>query len=140
WEYACRAGTETPTAFGDRIVFKNQAMYHLTLSGKDPYESGEKPDEPIRFAQAVGKTEPNRFGIYDMHGNIAEWCNDFYKSEAYKASARENPTGPTDGDRHVVRGGSFRDPATASRSAARDAARDPSDKIGFRIVYAPIMK
>ena len=75
-----------------------------------------------------------------MRGNIAEWCGDWYRSEAYKTGAADNPTGPTDGDRRVVRGGSFRDPPAAVRSAARAYERPDQRReyIGFRVVYAPI--
>ncbi|HEY1186030.1 MAG TPA: SUMF1/EgtB/PvdO family nonheme iron enzyme, partial [Gemmata sp.] len=73
------------------------------------------------------------------HGNVAEWCSDWYKPEAYKDSAKLNPTGPADGDKRVVRGGSFRSPASGVRSAARDGKRHTErlETVGFRIVYAP---
>ena len=63
----------------------------------------------------VGKTEPNRFGLGDMHGNVAEWCLDWYKP-GYSETAQDNPTGPADGDRRVVRGGSFKTSAVETRS------------------------
>ncbi|MBP3960515.1 SUMF1/EgtB/PvdO family nonheme iron enzyme [Gemmata sp. G18] len=140
WEFAARAGTDTPFACGDRVNFPTQAVFRATED--DPLGTGGDPLKPLRFAQDVGKTEPNKFGLYDMNGNIAEWCSDYYKLEAYKDAARDNPSGPTDGDRRVIRGGSFRDPAAATRSAARDGQRQTArlDFVGFRVVYAPVQK
>jgi formylglycine-generating enzyme required for sulfatase activity len=73
---------------------------------------------------------------------VAEWCADWYRSEAYKAAAKDNPTGPADGDKRVVRGGSFRDPAADTRSAARrgEIPTRRDDAVGFRVVYAPVVK
>ena len=140
WEYAARAGTDTPFAFGAHAVFLDQATYLMT--NDDPLEKAaeDAPKKPLPFAQPAGKTAPNPFGLYDMHGNVAEWCRDWYKPEAYKDAAADNPTGPADGDKRVVRGGSFDQPAARARSAARAGVR-PTDRhlhVGFRVVYAPV--
>ena len=105
------------------------------LSGEvDP---AKLPKAPI-FPLEIGKTEPNRFGLCDLHGNVAEWCLDRYRP-VYESGAVEDPTGPASGDRRVVRGGSFKTSATETRSAARAGLRpnEKRDDVGFRVVYAP---
>jgi formylglycine-generating enzyme required for sulfatase activity/tRNA A-37 threonylcarbamoyl transferase component Bud32 len=140
WEYACRAGSDAPFTFGAGVKFGDQAVFRP--SDDDPLGIGGDPNKPPRFAQEAGKAEANRFGLHDTHGNLAEWCSDWYRSEAYKDGTRDNPTGPSDGDKRVIRGGSFRDLAAATRSAARAGARPTQrlDTVGFRVVYAPIVK
>jgi formylglycine-generating enzyme required for sulfatase activity len=139
WEYACRAGTTSPTAFGERLTFGKHAVYRPTPD--DPNEAPGAPKAP-NSPLDVGKTEANRFGLYDMHGNVAEWCRDWFRPDAYRDAGRDNPTGPADGSGRVVRGGSFREPASAARSAARAGVppTERHDRIGFRVVYAPAIK
>jgi len=89
WEYACRAGTTTEYSFGDKITPKD-GNYH---------------DSEINKPVAVGSYKPNAFGLYDMHGNVFEWCNDCYAK--YPAGAVTDPKGPATGTYRVLRGGSF---------------------------------
>src|SRR5205085_731282 len=94
------------------------------------------------FAQEVDKGKPNPFGLYNMHGNVAEWCLDWYRPGYFSDAPQDNPTGPTDGDKRVIRGGSYRDPAAGVRSASRAGLRptERREDVGFRIVYAPVQK
>jgi eukaryotic-like serine/threonine-protein kinase len=145
WEYAARAGSETPFAFGDQIIHERHALFRwseddprgVLPTDRDP----AKPPKPALFPLEIGKTEPNRFGLCDLHGNVAEWCLDWYRP-IYPDSAVTNPIGPADGDRRVIRGGSFKTSATETRSAARSSARPDTrrDDVGFRVVYAPVGK
>jgi formylglycine-generating enzyme len=89
WEYACRAGTSTAYSFGDKITPKD-ANYDDSEIGK-----------PV----VVGSYKPNAFGLYDMHGNVWEWCENWYGD--YPAGAVTDPKGPAKGEYRVLRGGSF---------------------------------
>ena len=130
--------TDTPFAFGDRLFNYRLALF--THDEKDPTGDGGLDNPPERPGK-VGVFDPNHFGLYDMHGNVAEWCGDWFK-RGYPNGPRDNPTGPPTDDKRVVRGGSYKDPASACRSAARQGVRptERRETIGFRVVYAPIPK
>ena len=127
WEYACRAGTQTPFYFGDNIT-PEQVNYN----GKYPYNNvpeGLYREETV----AVKSLSPNSWGLYEMHGNVLEWCEDYW-SDNYPAEAQTDPTGPADGGSRVVRGGSWYDFARHVRAASR-LHLDPGlrfDYQGFR--------
>ena len=130
WEYACRAGTTTATAFGDKLSSR-QANF-----GGKPYNGAEEGPSLQRTAE-VGSYAPNAWGLYDMHGNVFEWCRDWYHPKL---------PGGTDPDLHdlpaksrVRRGGCFADEGWPCRSAFR-LRFEPErrhEHIGFRIVAVP---
>jgi len=141
WEFCCRAGTTTPFSTGEILLNLKQARYTPTGGEKEVMLEGGSTRGPgiDHIPGKVGHFDPNPWGLYDMHGNVAEWCHDWYRRGYPADGARENPTGPPTGERRVVRGGSFRDPASACRSAARVGV-SPHERrgtIGFRVVYAP---
>ena len=124
WEYACRAGTETPYFFeGDPKKLSSEGFLKKLL-GTDTTAIASRV---VYFKNSAAKTEepsfvkPNPFGLKNMSGNVAEFCLDYYSPDFYKAdSIRINPRGPARGPEHVIRGGSFRSDAKDVRSAARD--------------------
>ena len=125
WEYACRAGTETPYFFpGNPKKFTSSGLWKKLF----------KPDTSVIASSVVYKVnsnsktkEPqsvraNAFGLKNMSGNVSEFCLDYYSANTYKSdtSAAVNPHGPADGQEHVIRGGSFKSDASDVRSASRD--------------------
>jgi len=111
WEYACRAGTDTPFAFG-KCLSTDQANYdgHHPLSGCTEGKYRKKTVPVASFA-------PNKWGLYDMHGNLWEWCQDWYAD--YPSGSVTDPMGPTSGSCYVFRGGSWLINAESCRSARR---------------------
>ncbi len=130
WEYACRAGTTTTYSFGDS---PSQLKSHAWSE-----------DNSAGSTHPVWQKKPNAWGLYDMHGNVAEWCNDPYDKDYYRAGATNDPSGPPAGTTYVLRGGAWSSNAERLRSAAR-MSDNPGiadaclarDAIGFRCVRRP---
>lgn len=135
WEYACRAGTTTPFSFGGTIT-----IALANYDGTFPYKSAPKGINRQRTSAVGFLGTPNMFGLYDMHGNVSEWCADSwfedYNNAPGDGSARMSISKTA---YQVVRGGNWYDQARDVRSAARNYfPRDHrSHSLGFRIVFAP---
>ena len=133
WEYACRAGTTTPWSCGDDVgELADHAWYYDHV-----WDAGE------RYAHAVASRRPNPWGLFDMHGNVWEWVQDWHTTVAgvrasatYADSSQIDPAGPAGGSHRIKRGGSFYDFASSLRSARRDgySPRGRYVNIGVRLL------
>jgi formylglycine-generating enzyme required for sulfatase activity len=120
WEYAARAGTTTAYSFGNDKSQLSQYAWYEDTSGRQTHP--------------VGKLKPNAWGLYDMHGNVWEWVQDWYGP--YAAGAAVDPAGPSSGSSRVYRGGSWRSGAGRCRSACRGywPPGRRFDYLGFRLL------
>ena len=156
WEYACRAGSRREYHFGDnaeeltrfgnaadanRQAFLPNALIALyddegkKTETRSPFPYLSRPDGHVWIAP-VGKFNPNAFGLYDMHGNVWEWCADRYGKDYYATSPTDDPEGPSEGTSRVLRGGGFDNTPLFLRSPFRNS-REPSFcsySTGFRVV------
>ncbi|MEI7695832.1 MAG: SUMF1/EgtB/PvdO family nonheme iron enzyme [Chlorobium sp.] len=138
WEYACRAGTTTPFNTGENLT-TDQANY----DGNYPYNNN-KPGKYLKNTVAVDGYAPNAWGLYNMHGNVSEWCSDWYGGKYYdECKAKdivENPAGSETGSNRVLRGGYWCSYARNCRSAYRDydTPDHRSNFVGFRLVFVPL--
>ena len=134
WEYACRANTTSPFNTGD-CLSNTQANYDWS----SPFSTcANFINVGLGKTETVGSYSANAFGLNDMHGNIFEWCSDWYGT--YPTTAQTNPTGPISGTDKVARGGSWVLQAQYCRSAIRQFHYTPNSSnynCGFRIVLAP---
>ena len=125
WEYACRAGSKTRYYFGDDVSQLGEYAWYSVNSGKITHPVGEK--------------KPNAWGLYDMHGDVLEWCADWYHDGYYAGSPKDDPTGPATGSYRVSRGGSLFCPAGGCRSAFREyfEPKRYDFYLGFRVSLVP---
>ena len=133
WEYACRGGTNTPFSTGNFLT-NLQANYYWVY----PYNGGinSVTTYPGK-TQPVGTYAANAYELYDMHGNVQEWCSDWYGT--YPSSAQNDPTGANTGSGRVLRGGNWYSFANICRSAYRsnNYPYNHNINIGFRVVFVP---
>ena len=143
WEYACRAGTSTPfnlehSIGADEANFYGHYPYEIEENYFSQHKLTTKPGIYRGTTVEPGQFKPNKLGLYDMHGNVGEWCWDIYAP--YDTSANVNPTGPSTGTRRVNRGGGWNDFAKNMRSAYRAAA--PQERrlynVGIRLARGAV--
>ena len=122
WEYACRAGSTTRFSYGDDEEKLGDYAWKAENSGGKTHPVGEK--------------KPNNWGLYDMHGNVWQWCADWYAKGYDANAAKTDPTGPATGTWRVWRGGCWLNRAFSCGSAFRSCypPADPFNTVGFRVV------
>jgi formylglycine-generating enzyme required for sulfatase activity len=119
WEYACRAGSTTRYCFGDDASRLGEYAWYDRNSN--------------RTTQPVGLKRPNAWGLYDMHGTVREWCQDWYGENYYAESPADDPAGPSEGVVHVLRGTGFPSAAKFCASASRNDGSTRQSIMGFRV-------
>ena len=140
WEYACRAGTTNRFCYGDDMDYENLKRYAWsweTSTTVKPSGSYYEAEGRFHTTHPVGQRRSNAWGLYDMHGNVWEWCLDWY-SDALPGGSVTDPLGPAKGLHRVYRGGSWYDYGWYCRSSARyvSSPEEGDYDIGFRVVLS----
>jgi len=133
-EYACRANTRTVFHYGDSL-----SSAQANFIGRFPY-GGANNGPDLQRTTKVDSYQPNAWGLYDMHGNVFDWCKDWYEKDYYKNSPARDPQGPGTGKFRVLRGGCWASGGANCRSAYRGWSSGPGERsngIGFRVVLRP---
>lgn len=139
WEYACRAGTTTSFFYGDdpEAMFEFGNIADATLNAQLPNRfPGIKASDGFVYTSPVASFQPNPFGIYDMHGNVQQWCSDWFDATNYASSRPDDPSGPDRGRDRVRRGSSWTHPPIDARCARRNQYGPPGSNYpycGFRV-------
>ena len=130
WEYACRAGTTTPFSFGETISSEK-----VNFDGSRPYDNGQTSEDRQKTVE-VASLPANDWGLYEMHGNVLEWCTDWFDIYDVSQDIGIDPIGPETGEYRVLRGGSWRYVGRLCRSAVRDHGLPDVrlNYLGFRLV------
>lgn len=129
WEWLCRAGTDTSFSFGkDPSLLIDYAWFEKNANSR-----------ATKYAQPAAQKKPNPLGLHDVHGNVREWCSDWYSATYYGHSLSQDPAGPETGAFRVLRGGSWYSRALRLRSADRvySAPDFRGNGVGFRVILQP---
>lgn len=131
WEYACRGGAHSYQTFN---VGKSLSSAQANLGGNHPYD-GPAKEKYLERTCAVGNYKANTFGLFDMHGNVREWCADWYDAKYYGKSPLTDPRGPAEGSARVTRGGCWYFAGRGCRSASRSECSPGGSAFdtGFRV-------
>jgi formylglycine-generating enzyme required for sulfatase activity len=139
WEYACRGGAASSKPFNlDGQPTDCLSSKDANFNGNHSYGGADKGDYLQRTCE-VGSHKPNGYGLCDMHGNVWEWCADWYGKDYYSESPRQDPQGPKGGSRRVFRGGSWHGYGSDCRASSRgrDAPSYRLSSLGFRLAADP---
>lgn len=150
WEWACRAGTNTPYSTGNFLDWRQASFDGTQEIGKptrftDQHKKGKPQTRKgvgldRQCTTFVGQFKPNGFGLYDMHGNVYEWCSDWYDEGYYNLSPQKDPQGPPEGKLRVCRGGSWGTPPWDCASARRHKWEPDTrtGQFGLRVIVTDI--
>jgi formylglycine-generating enzyme required for sulfatase activity len=141
WEYVCRAGTKTTRFWGDTV---NDACNYANAADRKVQQQFRdltihNCNDGYTYTSPVMSFSANRFGLYDVLGNVWEWCEDIYDENYYDESPENSPKGPSKGNFRVMRGGFWGSKPSDLRCAnrSREAPQGRSDTYGFRLVIVP---